>query len=67
MSDKVLANPLQGHIETLLAEIDRIPQVAATAEAECRDELIQIHQSLANVVTVLKEDAVRLETTEPFR
>ena len=59
MSDEVLfPNPFQTHLETLRAEINRIPQVAAkTAEAECRDELVRIHQSLANVVAVLKEDA----------
>jgi hypothetical protein len=58
MSDKVLLNPLQSHIETLHAEMNRIQNVATrTIDEECRDELIRIHQSLANVVAVLKVDA----------
>jgi hypothetical protein len=62
MSDKVLLNPLQGHFETLHAEMNRIHDVAAkTIDPECRDELIQIHQSLANIAAVLKEDATSLD------
>jgi hypothetical protein len=58
MSDKVLMNPLHCHIETLHAEINRIRKVAAkTIDPECRDELVQIHQSLANIAAVLRKDA----------
>jgi hypothetical protein len=58
MSGKVLLNPLQSHIETLRAEINRLQDVASkTAEEDCRDELVRIHQSLANALAVLKEDA----------
>jgi hypothetical protein len=61
MSDKVLLCPLQSYIETLYAEMNRIQVVATrTADEKCRDELVSIHQSLANVVAVLKEDANRL-------
>jgi hypothetical protein len=58
MSDKAQLNPLQSHLETLHAEIKRIPDVASkTADEDCRDELVRIHQSLANALAVLKEDA----------
>jgi hypothetical protein len=58
MSDKAQLNPLQSHLETLHAEMYRIQEVASkTIDPECRDELVRIHQSLANVVAVLKEDA----------
>jgi hypothetical protein len=61
MSDKVLLNPLQAHIETLDAEISRIQAVASkTFDELCRDELVRIHQSLANALFVLKEDAESL-------
>jgi hypothetical protein len=62
MSDKVLLNPLQSHLETLRAEMNRIQDVAArTVDDNCRDELIRIHQSLANIAAVLKEDASSLD------
>jgi hypothetical protein len=62
MSDKVLMNPLQSHIENLRAEMNRIQGVAErTTDEVCRDELIQIHQSLANIVAVLMEDANNLD------
>jgi|HubBroStandDraft_6_1064221.scaffolds.fasta_scaffold2132233_1 hypothetical protein len=62
MSDEVLfPNPLQSHLETLRAEMNRIQDVASkTIDPECRDELVQIHQSLANAVAVLKEDVNNL-------
>jgi hypothetical protein len=61
MSDKVLSNPLQAHIETLRAEISRIQDVASrTFDDTCRDELVRIHQSLANALAVLNEDAESL-------
>jgi hypothetical protein len=42
--------------------MNRIQDAAAsTADDKCRDELIRIHQSLANIVAVLKEDASRLD------
>jgi hypothetical protein len=56
MSDKVLLNPLQAHIKTLHAEISRIQAVAS----KTFDELVRIHQSLANALFVLKEDAESL-------
>jgi hypothetical protein len=56
-----LLNPLQSHLETLRAEMNRIHDVASkTMDKECRDELVRIHQSLANIVAVLKEDASSL-------
>jgi hypothetical protein len=62
MSDMMLLNPLQSHLETLCAEMNRIQEVAAkTANEDCRNELIRIHQSLANIVAVLKEDARSLD------
>ena len=60
MSDKVLSNPLQSHIKTLRAERNRIQYIAArTFDKNCRDGLMRIHQSLANALAVLDEDAER--------
>jgi hypothetical protein len=62
VSDKVLSNLLQAHIETLRAEISRIQHVASrTFDEVCRDELVRIHQSLANALAVLKVDANDLD------